>query len=159
MAGVLAGKKTLIEQVRKLHGVLGGVVDPHAAFMLLRGLKTLSLRVQQQNANAQAMAEFLDKHPVVQKVHYPSLPHHRDHAVAMRKNMFSKGFGGVLSFEIKGDGNPWSQETFDATARFIDALKIPYIGPSLGGVETLIEQVCVAYFWGLLALRDASLAS
>ena len=86
-----------------------GVVDPHAAFMLLRGLKTLSLRVQQQNANAQAMADFLDKHPVIAKVHYPSLSHHRDNDVARRKSMFAKGFGGVLSFEIKGDGNPWSQ--------------------------------------------------
>jgi hypothetical protein len=93
------------------------------------------------------MAEFLDKHPAIVKVHYPSLPHHRDHAVAMRKSMFAKGFGGVLSFEIKGDGNPWSQETFDATARFIDALEIPYIGPSLGGVETLIEQVRVIGYY------------
>mmetsp|Transcript_6063 Transcript_6063/g.9032 ORF Transcript_6063/g.9032 Transcript_6063/m.9032 type:complete len:636 (-) Transcript_6063:205-2112(-) len=147
MCGALSGKKEYIDKVRKLHGVLGGVCDPHAAFMLLRGLKTLSLRVQQQNANAQAMAEFLDKHPVIEKVHYPSLPHHRDHAVANRKSMFAKGFGGVLSFEIRGDGNPWSQETFDATARFIDALKIPYIGPSLGGVETLIEQVRVIGYY------------
>jgi cystathionine gamma-synthase len=147
MCGALAGKKEYIDKVRKLHGVLGGVCDPHAAYLLIRGLKTLSLRVHQQNANAQAMAEFLDKHPAIVKVHYPSLPHHRDHAVAMRKSMFAKGFGGVLSFEIKGDGNPWSQETFDATARFIDALEIPYIGPSLGGVETLIEQVRVIGYY------------
>jgi cystathionine gamma-synthase len=127
MAGVLAGKKTLIEQVRKLHGVLGGVVDPHAAYLLNRGLKTLALRVKQQNANAQALVEFLESHPCVEKVHYPSCKDHRDYEIANRPGMF-EGFGGVFSFEIKGDGNPWSQDTFDATARFIDALKIPYIG-------------------------------
>mmetsp|Transcript_14050 Transcript_14050/g.33138 ORF Transcript_14050/g.33138 Transcript_14050/m.33138 type:complete len:634 (+) Transcript_14050:19-1920(+) len=147
MCGVLAGDKALIEQVRKMHGVLGGIVDPHAAYMVSRGLKTLHLRVNQQNKNAQAMAEFLDKHPCIEKVHYPSLSHHRDHAIASQKHQFPNGFGGVLSFEIRGDGNPWSQETFDATARFIDALKIPYIGPSLGGVETLIEQVRVIGYW------------
>uniref|UniRef100_A0A7S0I4S3 CBS domain-containing protein n=1 Tax=Hanusia phi TaxID=3032 RepID=A0A7S0I4S3_9CRYP len=147
MCGVLAGKKEYIDKVRKLHGVLGGVCDPHAAYMVLRGLKTLSLRVEQQNRTAEALARFLDAHPCVEKVHYPVLPHHRDHAIASRKSMFSKGFGGVLSFEIRGDGNPWSQDTFDATARFIDALKIPYIGPSLGGVETLVEQVRVVGYY------------
>ena len=74
-------------------------------------------------------------------MHYPTVKSHRDYEVANRPGMFHGGFGGVLSFEIKGDGNPWSQDTFDATARFIDALKIPYIGPSLGGVESLVEQV------------------
>mmetsp|Transcript_25608 Transcript_25608/g.52120 ORF Transcript_25608/g.52120 Transcript_25608/m.52120 type:complete len:633 (-) Transcript_25608:202-2100(-) len=147
MCGALAGKKSLIDQVRKLHGVLGGVVDPHAAYLVSRGLKTLHLRVTQQNKNAQALAEYLDKHPAVDKVHYPSLSHHRDHAIASQKHQFPLGFGGVLSFEVKGDGNPWSQETFDATARFIDALKIPYIGPSLGGVETLVEQVRVIGYY------------
>mmetsp|Transcript_49819 Transcript_49819/g.100046 ORF Transcript_49819/g.100046 Transcript_49819/m.100046 type:complete len:634 (+) Transcript_49819:178-2079(+) len=147
MCGALAGDKLYIEQVRKLHGVLGGVVDPHAAYLVSRGLKTLHLRVTQQNKNAQALAEFLDTHPCIDKVHYPSLSHHRDHAIASQKHQFPNGFGGVLSFEIKGDGNPWSQETFDATARFIDALKIPYIGPSLGGVETLVEQVRVIGYY------------
>mmetsp|Transcript_54285 Transcript_54285/g.128556 ORF Transcript_54285/g.128556 Transcript_54285/m.128556 type:complete len:627 (-) Transcript_54285:58-1938(-) len=147
MAGVLCGSKLLIGKVRGLHGVLGGVVDPHAAYLLNRGLKTLALRVKQQNANAQALVEFLETHPVITKVHYPSVKDHRDYDVANRPGMFD-GFGGVFSFEIRGgDGNPWSQDTFDATARFIDALKIPYIGPSLGGVETLIEQVRVIGYY------------
>eukprot|EP00293_Proteomonas_sulcata_P001227 CAMPEP_0184322184 /NCGR_PEP_ID=MMETSP1049-20130417/123314_1 /TAXON_ID=77928 /ORGANISM="Proteomonas sulcata, Strain CCMP704" /LENGTH=97 /DNA_ID=CAMNT_0026643235 /DNA_START=15 /DNA_END=304 /DNA_ORIENTATION=+ len=97
MCGVLAGDKELIGKVRKLHGVLGGVIDPHAAYMLIRGLKTLHLRVAQHNKNAQAIAEYLDKHPVIEKVHYPSLSHHRDHGVATRGGavkMFPNGFGG-----------------------------------------------------------------
>lgn len=147
LCGALAGRKELIAKVRSLQGILGGVVDPHAAYLLLRGIKTLSLRVQQQNKTAAAMAEMLEQHPTIEKVHYPTVKSHRDYAVANRPGMFHGGFGGVLSFEIKGDGNPWSQDTFDATARFIDALKIPYIGPSLGGVESLVEQVRVVGYY------------
>mmetsp|Transcript_16263 Transcript_16263/g.40992 ORF Transcript_16263/g.40992 Transcript_16263/m.40992 type:complete len:633 (+) Transcript_16263:174-2072(+) len=147
MCGALAGRKDLIDSVRKLQGVLGGVVDPHAAYLLLRGVKTLSLRVQQQNKTAEELARVLQKHPCITKVHYPTVRYHRDFDVANRPGMFPLGFGGVISFEIKGDGNPWSQETFDAAARFIDALRIPYIGPSLGGVESLVEQVRVVGYY------------
>jgi len=147
LCGALAGKKELIAKVRSLQGILGGVVDAHAAYLLLRGIKTLSLRVTQQNKTAAAIAAALEHHPAIEKVHYPTITSHRDYAVASRPGMFEGGFGGVLSFEIKGDGNPWSQETFDATARFIDALKIPYIGPSLGGVESLVEQVRVVGYY------------
>lgn len=147
MCGALAGRKDLIDQVRKLQGVLGGIVDPHAAYLLLRGIKTLSLRVQQQNKTAEELARVLQKHPCIEKVHYPTVRYHRDYDVANRPGMFPCGFGGVISFEVKGDGNPWSQETFDATARFIDALNIPYIGPSLGGVESLVEQVRVVGYY------------
>jgi len=147
MCGALAGRRDLIDQVRKLQGVLGGIVDPHAAYLLLRGIKTLSLRVQQQNKTAEELARVLQKHPCIEKVHYPTVRYHRDYDVANRPGMFPCGFGGVISFEVKGDGNPWSQETFDATARFIDALNIPYIGPSLGGVESLVEQVRVVGYY------------
>mmetsp|Transcript_56781 Transcript_56781/g.139346 ORF Transcript_56781/g.139346 Transcript_56781/m.139346 type:complete len:618 (-) Transcript_56781:25-1878(-) len=147
MCGVLCGSKHYIDKIRKLQGVLGGVVDPHAAWLLSRGLKTLSLRVQQQNKTADAMAKALMKHPMVEKVHYPSCPDHRDYAVANRPGMFPCGFGGVISFEVKGNGNQWSQETFDAAARFVDNLHIPYIGPSLGGVESLVEQVRVVGYY------------
>lgn len=145
MAGILAGKANYIDQVRKLHGVLGGVVDPQASYLINRGLKTLSIRMKAHNENAEAISNFLNAHPKVRLVNHPILPSHPDHVVANR--LFKKGFGGMLSFEIKGDGNPWSVETFEATGRFVDHLKIPYIGPSLGGCESIVEQVCImGYF-------------
>lgn len=145
MAGALAGKAALVDKVRQLHGVLGGVVDPQAAFLINRGLKTLSLRMKAHNRNGEAITQFLNSHPKIEKVNHPMLSTHQDHEVAMK--LFTKGFGGMLSFELKGDGNPWSVETFEAVGRFIDNLKIPYIGPSLGGCETIIEQVCImGYF-------------
>lgn len=144
LCGALAGRADLVQSVRKLHGVLGGVVDPHAAFLMNRGMKTLSLRMEAHNRNASTLASYLENHTKISRVYYPTLKSHPDHAVATR---LLKGFGGVLSFEVRGDGNPWSQATFDATARFVDALTIPYIGPSMGGCESLVEQVCImGYF-------------
>lgn len=145
LCGALAGRADLIASVRKLVGVLGGVIDPQAAYLLLRGMKTLGIRMEAHNRNAETIAQFLDNHPKVSKVHYPTLKSHRDYAVASR--LSSAGFGGVLSFELKGNGDPWSPETFQAGGRFVDALQIPYIGPSLGGCESLVEQVCImGYF-------------
>lgn len=145
MSGVLAGRADLVGAVRKLHGVLGGVVDPHAAYLINRGIKTLGVRMEAHNRNAQMIAEYLSKHPKISKVHYPTLPDHVDYGVG--KKLFKKGFGGVLSFELRGNGDKWSQETFLAGGRFVDGLKIPYIGPSLGGCESLVEQVCImGYF-------------
>jgi cystathionine gamma-synthase len=109
--------------------MLGPTIDPHAAYLLLRGMKTLSLRIQRHNENGQRVAEFLESHPAVRRVFYPGLPSHPDHAIAKK---LMAGFGGVVSFEIEGD--------MERTMRFIDALKIPYVGPSLGGVESIIEQ-------------------
>lgn len=145
MCGALAGRADLVSQVRKLHGVLGGVVDPHAAYLINRGMKTLGVRMEAHNRNAASIAEYLNKHPKVSKVHYPTLESHVDYAVG--KKLFHKGFGGVLSFEIRGNGDAWSRETFEAAGRFVDGLRIAYIGPSLGGCETLVEQVCImGYF-------------
>lgn len=145
MAGALAGKAELVDKVRKLHSILGGVVDPQAAYLINRGLKTLALRVEAHNRNAEAVSQYLITHPKVACVNHPSLPSHPDHEVA--KKLFAKGYGGMLSFELKGDGNPWSRETFESVGRFIDNLKIAYIGPSLGGCETIVEQVCImGYF-------------
>lgn len=145
MAGVLAGDAHLIDKVRKLHGILGGVVDPHAAYLINRGMKTLALRMEAHNRNAHAIAAFLHNHEKIARVHHPSLEDHPDYAIASA--LFNKGFGGVLSFQLKGNGDPWSVDTFEATGRFIDHLKIPYIGPSLGGCETIVEQVCImGYF-------------
>jgi len=136
LAGALAGSHEVIAQVRALHNVLGGVIDPHAAFLVLRGMKTLGLRVQQQNATAMALARRLEGHPKISVVHYPGLESHPDHTVATEQ---MGGFGGVISFEI--DGDLWR------TAKFIDSCKLPYIAPSLGGVETLIEQPTIVSYW------------
>jgi cystathionine gamma-synthase len=136
LAGALAGNGELVGKVRYLQGILGGVMDPHAAYLLLRGLKTLSVRVERQNATALALARYLEQHRAVEQVYYPGLPSHPDHAVASSQ---MRGFGGVVSFEIRGD--------FQATSKFIDALRIPYIAPSLGGVEALVMQPAVMSYW------------
>eukprot|EP00239_Pterosperma_sp_CCMP1384_P003948 CAMPEP_0197847770 /NCGR_PEP_ID=MMETSP1438-20131217/7027_1 /TAXON_ID=1461541 /ORGANISM="Pterosperma sp., Strain CCMP1384" /LENGTH=471 /DNA_ID=CAMNT_0043459789 /DNA_START=108 /DNA_END=1523 /DNA_ORIENTATION=+ len=136
LAGALAGTKEAIAPVRALHFVLGGVIDGHAAYLLIRGLKTLGLRIERANATALRLAKRLEAHPKVTKVHYPGLESHPDHATATAQ---MKGFGGVLSFEVDGDRK--------ATSDFIDACKLPYIAPSLGGVESLIEQPAVISYW------------
>jgi cystathionine gamma-synthase len=126
----------LTAPLRQMQGVLGSVLDPQAAYLVGRGLKTLALRVERQNANGLAVARFLEDHPCVRRVWYPGLPSHPEHAIAASQ---MAGFGGVVTFEIDGDSA--------AASRFVDALRIPYIGPSLGGVESLVEQVAlVSYF-------------
>lgn len=136
LAGAIAGRADLVAAVRAMHNVLGGTIDPHAAYLLLRGMKTLALRVERQNATALELAGRLSAHPKVLRVHYPGLESHPDHAIA-RQQM--SGFGGVVSFEI--DGDLWR------AAAFIDAVRLPYIAPSLGGVESLIEQPTVVSYW------------
>jgi cystathionine gamma-synthase len=136
LAGVIAGKSGLCSLVRDVRHMLGAVCDPHAAYLVHRGIKTLALRVMQQNASAQAIAEALEKHPKVTRVHYPGLPSHPHHEIG---RSFMRGFGGVVTFELKGD--------LESTGRFIDALRIPRIAPSLGGVESLVEQpALMSYF-------------
>jgi cystathionine gamma-synthase len=101
-----------------------------------RGLKTLALRVQQQNQTSQTMAEMLEAHPKIERVYYPGLPSHPSHDVATR---LMRGFGGVVTFQVKGD--------LASTSRFVDRLRIPRIAPSLGGVESLVEQpALMSYF-------------
>lgn len=136
LAGVVAGRKDRIAALRDARGVLGGIVDPQSAYLLERGLKTLGLRVAQQNATAMRVAEYLETHPKIERVWYPGLPSHPDHEIA-KKQM--SGFGGVVSFTVRG--------TLEETSRFIDAMQIPYIAPSLGGVDSLIEQpALMSYF-------------
>jgi len=138
LAGCVLGSVEMVDAVRALHSVLGGVVDPFAAYLLIRGLKTFALRMERQNANAQALAEFLVAHPRVVTVHYAGLPTHRQHDVARRQ---MRGFGGVVSFEVAGD--------LAAASRVVDACRIPRIAPSLGGVESLIEQPALMSFYEL----------
>jgi cystathionine gamma-synthase len=135
MAGVVVGSYDDITPLRKAQALLGSIVDPHAAYLILRGLKTLALRVERHNANGLAVARYLEGHPKVRKVWYPALPSHPDHEVAMATQ---HGFGGVVSFEIDGDA--------ERAHRFIDALKIPTVGPSLGGVESLISPLALMGF-------------
>ena len=138
MAGAVLGSREIVDGVRNLQGITGAVVSPFVAFLLVRGLKTFALRMERQNANAQAVAEFLAAHPRVAAVHYAGLASHPEHDVA-RKQM--RGFGGVVSFEVRGD--------LDAASRMVDACRIPYLAASLGGVESLIEQPAIMSFYEL----------
>ena len=137
LAGVIVGSDAgRMKALRDARGVLGGVLDPHTAALLDRGVRTLGVRVRQQNYTAQAVAEFLEAHPCIERVWYPGLGSHPDYEVAQAQ---MRGFGGVVSFEVNGD--------LKDTARFIDAMQIPYIAPSLGGVESLIEQPALMSFY------------
>ncbi len=140
LAGVVTGSHALVSLVREMRDVLGGVLDPHAAYLLLRGLKTLPLRVTRQNATALTIARHLEAHPAVLRVYYPGLASHPDHATASR---LLTGFGGVVSFVLRAD--------LDTTAHALDALELFTLAPSLGGVESLIEQPAIMSYYGLSA--------
>ena len=129
MAGFACCKGEYADKICECRKVMGGISDPMTAFLVLRGLKTLELRVQRQNENAMKIAQFLAEHEKVSVVHYPGLPTHPDHAIARRQ---MSGFGGMLSFEIKAD--------FDGTKRFMDSLKVIKLATSLGGVTSLATQ-------------------
>jgi cystathionine beta-lyase/cystathionine gamma-synthase len=129
VAGAIVGRVDLIEQVTHQMNHLGGSLDPHAAFLLNRGLKTLALRVRHQNRSALTIARFLERHAAVAKVNYPGLETHPRH---QRARELFEGFGGMLSFELKG-----SVERADA---FLRNANIPIVAPSLGGVETLLTR-------------------
>jgi cystathionine gamma-synthase/cystathionine gamma-lyase/cystathionine beta-lyase len=129
VAGVVLGSRELVERVRVSLNHYGGTLDPHAGFLVARGVKTLALRVAAQNANATALARFLAEHRGVEQVNYPGLPAHPDHAHAAE---LLSGFGGMLSFRPRGGPA--------AADRLLDALRIPSITPSLGSVETLVTR-------------------
>ena len=133
LAGVVIGSKEKMEPLRKLRGVTGMINGPHNMYLLLRGLKTFELRMRRHNENGLAVARFLDAHPRVEKVFYPGLPTHPYYEIARRT---MRGYGGLVTFLVK-DAD-WRQ-----TADVVDAVRIPRIGPSLGGVESLIEQPIV----------------
>ena len=129
VAGAVMGGGDLVEQVRKTINLFGGSLDPHAGFLLARGIKTLSLRVQAQNANALALARFLEGHPAVAAVNYPGLASHPDHAHAAE---LLSGFGGMLSLRLHG-----GEQAAQALA---GAVTLAYSAVSLGGVETLVTR-------------------
>jgi cystathionine gamma-synthase len=132
LAGAVIGSRDALATIQEARGVLGGVSSPHDTYLLLRGLKTLDLRVRRQNENALQVARFLEEHPAVRRVYYPGLPSHPDYEIARRQ---MSGFGGVVSFEIEGD--------MERTGRFVDLLRMPYIGPTLGGVESIAQQQAI----------------
>ncbi|HAF70851.1 MAG: Cystathionine gamma-synthase [Acetothermia bacterium 64_32] len=136
LAGAVVGDAQTVARVREVQAYLGGVPDPHGAYLLLRGLKTLALRVGRQNATALEVARFLEGHPRVRRVYYPGLPSHPHHHLARGQ---LAGFGGVVSFELAGTG--------EQTSRFIDALNIPRLASSFGGVESLVEQSAYTSFY------------
>jgi cystathionine gamma-synthase len=136
LAGTIIGSAEQIAELRQSHALFGSVIDPAQAYQINRGLQTLGLRVQRQNASGLAVARFLETHPKIGRVWYPGLASHPDHVVA-RQQM--SGFGGVVSFEIAGDG--------PAASRFVDALRLARIAPSLGGVDTLVIQPAIMSYY------------
>jgi len=129
VAGAVIGKEDIVEKITHRLNHLGGSLDPHAAFLLHRGMKTLALRVKQHNENAMKMANFLENHKAISKVNYPGLQSHPQHERAQR---LFEGFGGMMSLEL-ADG-------VGAAEAFMHASKLAAVAPSLGGIETLITR-------------------
>lgn len=126
MGGVVCGSGTLIRQIYHYREINGASLDPTAAYLLLRGMKTLHLRVRQQNESALRIARFLESHPLVDQVFYPGLESHENHDIASRQ---MSGFGGVLSFVLKG--------AFASVSAFLPQLRYAHLAANLGAVETV----------------------
>lgn len=137
-AGALIGRRDLIDRIKHRLDHLGGVLDPHACFLLHRGIKTLPVRVRHQNRSALRIAEFLEDHPAAEKVNYPGLASHPNRDLASR---LLDGYGGMLSFELAGG--------LEAAERFMAKLTIPILAPSLGGTESLVVRPAAAVHVGL----------
>ncbi|MBV8774131.1 MAG: aminotransferase class I/II-fold pyridoxal phosphate-dependent enzyme [Deltaproteobacteria bacterium] len=140
VAGAVIGRAALVEQINRKLGHFGGSLDPHACFLLQRGMKTLAVRVRHQNHTALKLARFLEGHPAVKKVNYPGLERHPNHHRA--RELFD-GFGGMISFELQGGINE--------ADKFISRLTLPISAPSLGGVESLITRPASTSHSGLTA--------
>jgi cystathionine beta-lyase/cystathionine gamma-synthase len=128
ICGAVAGRKDLVETIHSTRTTLGGTMDPHAAWLLLRGIKTLAVRVQRQNENALRVAEYLGQNSKVKSVYYPFAQRHPQRALAME---LMQGGGGVLSFEIDGTG--------EDARRLSESLNLFTLAPSLGGVDSLVS--------------------
>ena len=128
ICGIATGRRDLIDQIHSVRTTLGCAMDPHAAFLLLRGIKTLAVRVQRQNESALRVAEFLSRHPKVTRVHYPMLKGHPEYSLAKKQ---LAGAGGVVSFEIEGNG--------EDACRVAEGFSLFTLAPSLGGVDSLVS--------------------
>ena len=140
VAGAVIGKAELVQEITKKLNHLGGSLDPHACFLLDRGLKTLALRMKYHNQSALEIARFLEERPDVEKVYYPGLDSHPSHDRAAR---LLEGFGGMVSFELAGGLN--------RAKRFMEKIEIPFVAPSLGGVESLITLPATTSHAGMSA--------
>jgi len=145
-AGCVIGRAEHVERIRQRLNHLGGSLDAHACFLLNRGLVTLALRVRQQNATALRLARFLEGHPAVERVLYPGLESHPQHARA--RSLF-QGYGGVLALEVRGDEAE--------AAAVLERLRIALVAPSLGGVHTLVMRPARVSHAGLTAEERARL--
>ncbi len=128
LCGIIAGSRAKLDKIWETRTTLGGIMDPHAAWLLLRGIRTLAVRVQRQNENALRVAQFLAQHPKVRRVHHPLVEGHPDRALAMEQ---MRGGGGVVSFEVEGSG--------EDARRLSEALNLFTLATSLGGVESLVS--------------------
>jgi cystathionine beta-lyase/cystathionine gamma-synthase len=129
VAGAIIGPADLIEKATRKLNHLGGSLDPHACFLLHRGMKTLAVRVKYQNQSTLKIAQFLEKHKAVKRVNYPGLESHPQHR---RARALFEGFSGVLSFELEGG--------IEGAKQFTQKTSLPIVAPSLGGIETLITR-------------------
>lgn len=127
LGGVVCGTKSLVDRIYHYREITGATLDPMAAYLLLRGMKTLHLRIRQQNESALRIARFLETHPAIEQVFYPGLESHEGHDIAQRQ---MRGFGGVLSFTIRGD--------FDRVREFLPRLRLAHRAANLGAVETVV---------------------
>jgi len=132
LGGALAGSREIVRDVRSYLKVLGGILDPHAAYLLLRGIKTLGVRMDRHNRSALAVARAFGGHARVRSVFYPMLESHSQHELARRQ---MQGGGGVVSLELQG--------TLETAKRFVNRLELFRIAPSLGGVESLVSIPCL----------------
>lgn len=128
LGGVICGKQELIKQIFHYREINGASMHPMAAYLMIRGMKTLALRIERQNQNAMAIAEFLEGHDKVKAVYYPGLASHPGHEIAKQQ---MRGFGGMLSFILADDD-------FDAVKRFLPRLNLAHAAANLGAVETIV---------------------
>ncbi len=136
-AGLIAGPKELVDRVSRARRLLGTILDPHPAYALGRGLKTLQVRVERQNANALAVARWLEKDRRVTRVYYPGLESHPDHSIAVKQ---MSGFGGMVTIDLAA--------SYERAARFYDRLGVIRRAASLGGVESLCSLPVLTSQWG-----------
>ncbi|MHB9028822.1 MAG: trans-sulfuration enzyme family protein [Candidatus Latescibacterota bacterium] len=136
LAGVVLGSAQLVREIVNFQKIMGGVIDPHCAYLLIRGLKTFGIRMERLNRSGEIVAEWLESHPKIKRCYYPSLQSHPQHEVAKRE---MKGYGAVVTFELDGD--------LQDACSVLDNLQLCYIGPSLGGCETLITHPATVTYY------------
>ncbi|NER03597.1 MAG: aminotransferase class I/II-fold pyridoxal phosphate-dependent enzyme [Okeania sp. SIO3C4] len=138
LAGSVAGPRELIEQIRSYRNIMGGIADPHTAFLLNRSLDTLEIRMRHFNEAGMKIAKYLQQHPQVKKVFYTGLESHPHYSLAQK---YLTGHGGVVSFELDADR--------EATSKFVDALQVPFMGTNFGSSHAMVEQCSVFTYYHL----------